>query len=156
MGGAGKSTYFLTVFLEMPSCLVMPLRGTPCSLARCTASQGLLAWRCLPGWLIVRGGGLLIIRRLVGGCSQGGQALQLRPGETMLAEVPDHPGQFGSRGCQGRADFGPSGRRKSVPPRVVGQHKCPHQLFRGDVPLTAAAEGIAGETGRLQGESYAS
>ena len=32
-GGAGKSTYFLTVFLEMPSCLAMPLRGTPCSLA---------------------------------------------------------------------------------------------------------------------------
>ena len=37
MGGAGKSTYFLTVFLEMPSCLAMPLRGTPCSLACCTA-----------------------------------------------------------------------------------------------------------------------
>ena len=33
MGGAGKSTYFLTVFLEMPSCLAMPLRETPCSLA---------------------------------------------------------------------------------------------------------------------------
>ena len=27
MGGAGKSTYFLTVFLEMPSCLAMALRG---------------------------------------------------------------------------------------------------------------------------------
>ncbi len=37
MGVAGRSTYFLTVFLEMPSCLAMPLRGTPCSLACCTA-----------------------------------------------------------------------------------------------------------------------
>ena len=37
MGGAGKSTYFLTVFLEMPSCLAIPLRGTPCSLAWWTA-----------------------------------------------------------------------------------------------------------------------
>ena len=33
MGGPGKSTYFLTVFLEMPSRLAMPLRETPCSLA---------------------------------------------------------------------------------------------------------------------------
>ena len=33
MGGPGKSTYFPTVFLEMPSCLAMPLRETPCSLA---------------------------------------------------------------------------------------------------------------------------
>ena len=31
MGGAGKSTYFLTVFLEIPSCLAIALRGTPCS-----------------------------------------------------------------------------------------------------------------------------
>ena len=37
MGGAGRSTYFLTVFLEMPSCLAIPLRGTPCSLAWRTA-----------------------------------------------------------------------------------------------------------------------
>ena len=37
MGGAGRSTDFLTVFLEMPSCLAMPVRGTPCSLACCTA-----------------------------------------------------------------------------------------------------------------------
>ena len=29
MGGAGKSMYFLTVFLETPSCRAMPLRGTP-------------------------------------------------------------------------------------------------------------------------------
>ena len=37
MGGTGKSTYFLTVFLEIPSCLAMPLRETPCSLACWTA-----------------------------------------------------------------------------------------------------------------------
>ena len=34
-GGVGKSTYFLTVFLEIPSCLAMPLRGTLCSLECC-------------------------------------------------------------------------------------------------------------------------
>ena len=59
--------------------------------------QGLLARRCLPGWRSVRGGGVLIIQRLVGLCSQSGQALKLQPGETMLAQVPHHPGQFGSR-----------------------------------------------------------
>ena len=32
----------------------------------------------------------------------------------------------GDRACQGRGDFGPSGRRKSVPPGVIGQLKCPH------------------------------
>ena len=36
-GGARESTYFLTVFLEIPSSLAMPLRETPCSLAWCTA-----------------------------------------------------------------------------------------------------------------------
>ena len=36
-GAAGRATYFLTVFLEIPSCLAMPLRGTPYSLACCTA-----------------------------------------------------------------------------------------------------------------------
>lgn len=29
MDGLGNSTYFLAVFLEMPICLAMPLRGTP-------------------------------------------------------------------------------------------------------------------------------
>ena len=33
MGGAVNSTYSLTVFLEMPNFLAMPLRETPCSLA---------------------------------------------------------------------------------------------------------------------------
>ena len=59
--------------------------------------QGLLARRCLLGWRSVRGGAVLIIHRLVDGCFQSGQALQLQPGETMLAQVPDHLGQFGSR-----------------------------------------------------------
>ena len=36
-GGARESTYFLTVFLEIPSSLAMPRRETPCSLAWCTA-----------------------------------------------------------------------------------------------------------------------
>ena len=32
--------------------------------------------------------------------------------------------------CQWRRENGPLGRSKSVPPGAVGQHKCPHQLFR--------------------------
>ena len=43
MGGAGNSTYFLTVFLEMLSCLAMPLRGTPCSLVCCICQPKLTA-----------------------------------------------------------------------------------------------------------------
>ena len=63
--------------------------------------QGLLARRGLPGWRSVRGGAVLIIHRLIDHglvyrCFQSGQALQLQPGETMLAQVPDHLGQFGS------------------------------------------------------------
>ena len=34
------------------------------------------------------------------------------------------------RTCQWRRENGPLGRSKSVPPGAVGQHKCPHQLFR--------------------------
>lgn len=37
MGGAANATYLLTVFLEMPSCLAIPLKERPCSLACCTA-----------------------------------------------------------------------------------------------------------------------
>ena len=37
MGGAVNSMYFLTVFLEMLSCLAMPRRETPCNLAWWTA-----------------------------------------------------------------------------------------------------------------------
>ena len=29
--------------------------------------------------------------------------------------------------------LGPVGRSKSVPPEVIGQRKCPHQLFRRSV-----------------------
>ena len=47
MGGTGKSTYFLTVFLEIPSCLAMPLRGLQPGVV--DGFQGLLARRCLPG-----------------------------------------------------------------------------------------------------------
>ena len=31
--------------------------------------------------------------------------------------------------CQGRWDVGPVGRSKSVPPEIIGQRKCPRQLF---------------------------
>ena len=33
MGGAGRSTYFLTVYPDMPGSRAMPLRETPCILA---------------------------------------------------------------------------------------------------------------------------
>ena len=38
--------------------------------------------------------------------------------------------------CQGRREVGPVGRSKSVPPEVIGQRKCPRQMFRGCVPET--------------------
>ena len=38
--------------------------------------------------------------------------------------------------CQGRREVGPVGRSKSVPPEVIGQRKCPRQLFRRSVPET--------------------
>ena len=38
--------------------------------------------------------------------------------------------------CQGRREVGPVGRSKSVPPEVIGQRKCPGQLFRRSVPET--------------------
>ena len=58
--------------------------------------------------------------------------------------------------CQWRREIGSAWRRESVPAGSIGQHKWPHQWFRGNVPLTATAGSIVGETGRLQGESYAS
>ena len=54
MGGADKPTYFLTVFLEIPSCLSMPLKETPCSLACCTTFRS----ACLCG-VACLGGGVL-------------------------------------------------------------------------------------------------
>lgn len=56
MGGAGRSTYFLTVFLEMPSCLAIPLWETPCSLAWWTAFQR----ACLRG-VACLGGGVYVV-----------------------------------------------------------------------------------------------
>ena len=56
MGGAGRSMYFLTVFLEIPSCRAMPRRGTPCSLACCTAFHR----ACLRG-VASLGGGVLAV-----------------------------------------------------------------------------------------------
>ena len=38
--------------------------------------------------------------------------------------------------CQGRRQNMPVGRSKSVPPEVIGQRKCPRQLFRRSVPET--------------------
>ena len=52
MGGADNWTYFLTVFLEMPSCLPMPRRETPCSLAWWTAFHR----ACLRGVACLGGG----------------------------------------------------------------------------------------------------
>ena len=48
--------------------------------------QGLLARRCPPGWRSVRAGVVPIIPGFIDRCPQSGQALQLRPGETMLAQ----------------------------------------------------------------------
>ena len=39
-------------------------------------------------------------------------------------------------GCQGRRQNIPVGRSKSVPPEIIGQRKCPRQLFRRSVPET--------------------
>ena len=36
-------------------------------------------------------------------------------------------------GCQWRRQGGPLGRSKTVPPGVIGQHKCPRQLARINV-----------------------
>ena len=46
-----------------------------------------------------------------------------RKAHCFVLDLPHSDGSY----CQGRADFGPSGRRKSVPPRVVGQLKCPRR-----------------------------
>ena len=51
-GGARESTYFLTVFLEIPSSLALPRRETPCSLAWCTAFHR----ACLRGVASLGGG----------------------------------------------------------------------------------------------------
>ena len=51
-GGAGESAYFLTVFLDMPSSLAIPLRETPCSPAWCTAFHR----ACLRGVACLGGG----------------------------------------------------------------------------------------------------
>ena len=44
--------------------------------------------------------------------------------------------------CQGRREVGPVGRSKSVPPEVIGQRKCPRQLFRSKVmPVSGPCRG---------------
>ena len=43
--------------------------------------------------------------------------------------------------CQGRWEAGPLGRSKTVPLGVIDQHKCPHELFMGNVPPLAVDRG---------------
>ena len=78
MGGAGKSTYFLTVFPDMPSSRAMPLRENTLQPGVLDGfPQGLLPRRCLSGRRGVRGGPVVIVHRLVGRCAQDRQALKL-------------------------------------------------------------------------------
>ena len=87
---------------------------------------------------------MLIIHRLVDRCSQSGQALQLQPGESMLAQVPDHLGQFGS--CSQSPLGGPqrSGLGRSL---LVGNHfrlALDHELSVAPLQHLHLDTGIAG------------
>ena len=67
----------------------------------------------------------------------------------LLREIPSRRvgQQMAGRKCQGRRQNMPVGRSKSVPPEVIGQRRCPRQLFGRSV--TEAGWQQAGRMSRI-------